>query len=68
MTAMVEQAMGSLPAEESQTIEERLMREIPMGVMGEPLDIANGCLFLASEESSYMTGSELIIDGGYTSH
>ena len=68
MTAMVEQAMGSLPAEEAQTIEERLMREIPMGVMGEPLDIANGCLFLASEESRYMTGSELIIDGGYTSH
>jgi len=68
MTAMVEQAMGSMPADEAQAIEERLMREIPMGIMGEPLDIANGCLFLASEESRYMTGSELIIDGGYTSH
>jgi NAD(P)-dependent dehydrogenase (short-subunit alcohol dehydrogenase family) len=36
--------------------------------MGEPLDIANGCLFLASEESKYMTGSELVIDGGFTCH
>ena len=44
------------------------MREIPMGAMGEPLDIANGCLFLACDESRYMTGSELVIDGGYTCH
>ena len=33
-----------------------------------PLDIANGCLFLASDESKYMTGSELIIDGGFICH
>ena len=68
MTAMVEQAMGSMPPEKAQTMEERLMREIPMGSMGELLDIANGCLFLASNESKYMTGSELVIDGGYTCH
>ena len=43
----------------------RIVGNIPMGNMGEPLDIANGVLFLASEESKYMTGSELIIDGGY---
>ena len=46
----------------------RVMREIPLGDMGEPRDIANGCLFLACEESKYMTGSELIIDGGFTCH
>jgi 3alpha(or 20beta)-hydroxysteroid dehydrogenase len=37
----------------------------PMGRAGTPLEIANGCLFLASDESSFMTGAELVIDGGY---
>ena len=68
LTAMVEQGIASLPPEQAQKMEERFMRDIPMGSMGEPLDIANGCLFLASEESRYMTGSELVIDGGYTAH
>jgi NAD(P)-dependent dehydrogenase (short-subunit alcohol dehydrogenase family) len=39
---------------------------VPMGIPGKPEDIANGVLFLASDESSYMTGSELVIDGGVT--
>jgi len=39
---------------------------VPMGIPGKPEDIANGVLFLASDESSYMTGSELVIDGGIT--
>lgn len=68
LTAMVEQGIASLPEERAQAMYDRLMQEIPMGAMGEPLDIANGCLFLASDESKYMTGSELIIDGGYTCH
>ena len=37
---------------------------VPLGVAGQPLDIANGVLFLASDESRHMTGSELVIDGG----
>ena len=32
------------------------------------MDIANGMVFLASDESTYMTGSELVIDGGFTAH
>jgi NAD(P)-dependent dehydrogenase (short-subunit alcohol dehydrogenase family) len=38
----------------------------PIGRVGEPEEIAYGILFLASEESKFMTGSELVIDGGYT--
>jgi NAD(P)-dependent dehydrogenase (short-subunit alcohol dehydrogenase family) len=41
-------------------------RAVPVGKMGLPRDIANGVLFLASDESSYITGTELVIDGGLT--
>ena len=37
---------------------------VPLGVKGLPQDIANGVLWLASEESRYVTGAELVIDGG----
>ena len=39
---------------------------IPLGRIAEPEEIAYGALFLASDESSFMTGSELVIDGGFT--
>lgn len=37
----------------------------PLGRAGQPEEVAYGCLFLASDESSFVTGSELIVDGGY---
>lgn len=43
-----------------------LAAETPMGRIAEPAEIANAVLFLASAESSFMTGSELTIDGGWT--
>jgi len=39
---------------------------IPLGRYGEPEDVAYGVLYLASDESSFMTGAELVIDGGWT--
>ncbi len=40
--------------------------QVPMGHMGEAWDVANAALFLASDESKYITGIELIVDGGIT--
>jgi NAD(P)-dependent dehydrogenase (short-subunit alcohol dehydrogenase family) len=45
---------------------QRRLIHIPMGRFGEPVEIANGALFLASDESAWMTGQSLIIDGGIT--
>jgi len=38
----------------------------PIGHVGEPMDVAYGALYLASDEAKFVTGSELVIDGGYT--
>ena len=54
------QAMGMEEAEAVQL----LSSMIPLGRPGEPMEIAYGVLYLACDESSYVTGSELVIDGG----
>ena len=38
----------------------------PIGHAGEPIDVAYGCLYLASDESKFVTGAQLYIDGGYS--
>jgi NAD(P)-dependent dehydrogenase (short-subunit alcohol dehydrogenase family) len=43
----------------------RTLKRILLGRMGKPLDIAYGALYLVSDEASYVTGSSLLIDGGY---
>jgi meso-butanediol dehydrogenase/(S,S)-butanediol dehydrogenase/diacetyl reductase len=43
-------------------------KEYPIGRFGKPEDVASACLFLASDESSFITGTVLPVDGGFTSH
>jgi len=40
----------------------------PIGRFGDPEDVAYGVLYLASDESKFITGAELVIDGGWTAH
>jgi len=45
---------------------EALLAKHPIGRIGQAIYVARGILFLASDDSSFMTGSELVIDGGFT--
>ena len=45
---------------------QKLLKKIPLGHVGQPEDVAYGALYLASDESSFVTGSDLVIDGGAT--
>jgi NAD(P)-dependent dehydrogenase (short-subunit alcohol dehydrogenase family) len=67
-TPMVDKGFAQLPPAEGEAARARIVGEIPLGEFGNSRDIANGVLFLACEESRYMTGAELVIDGGYTAH
>lgn len=53
-------------AEDPEAVREYLVSLHPLGRLGKANEVANCILFLASEESSFMTGSELVVDGGYT--
>jgi 3-oxoacyl-[acyl-carrier protein] reductase len=45
---------------------EKLLRWYPLGRLGRPEDVANAALFLASDESGFVTGTTLVVDGGLT--
>jgi NAD(P)-dependent dehydrogenase (short-subunit alcohol dehydrogenase family) len=53
-------------AENSNEMRDMIISRHAMGRLGVPREIADGIVFLASDESSFMTGAELVIDGGYT--
>ncbi len=64
-TPLVEQ-MGKDMGRDVDEFRKELDEKHPIGHIGEPDDIAWGVVYLASDESKFMTGSELVIDGGYT--
>ena len=43
----------------------KLSQTLPLGRWGQPEDIANAAVFLASEEGNYITGQEIFVDGGF---
>lgn len=65
-TQMVSGALAALAPETARMFAEKTLARIPMGRFARPAEIAAAVLFLASDESSYMTGSDLIVDGGMT--
>lgn len=68
-TPMIANIVEVAPPEDNMTedgLRALLLEKHPIGRLGIADDIAKGVLFLASDDSSFMTGSELVIDGGYT--
>ena len=60
---IIQTPMGDTVMPDEKT-RERSVRSVPLRVLGEPRDIAYGILYLISDESRFVTGSELVIDGG----
>jgi 3(or 17)beta-hydroxysteroid dehydrogenase len=57
--------VASMMAKDAE-LKKRLESNMPIGFLGEPIDIAYAVLYLASDESRLVTGAELIVDGGWT--
>ena len=55
---------GGLTREQVEEVKQSLVAAVPMGRMGTPDEVANVAVFLASDDSSYVTGVELFVDGG----
>ena len=49
-------------------LQQQIASHIPLGRLGSAADLANAAMFLLSDEAAYITGTELIVDGGITAH
>ncbi|MEA2755503.1 MAG: 3(or 17)beta-hydroxysteroid dehydrogenase [Aliidongia sp.] len=56
----------ALPGADGEKLRRGLMQSVPMGRFGEPDEVASLAVFLASDESKFITGAEMVIDGGFT--
>ena len=65
-TRIGESEMMELSPDQADEMFSRVAENIPMGKNGVPADIASGMVYLASDEAGYVTGTELIIDGGFS--
>lgn len=54
------------PIRDLEAFQQQIITQTPMGRFGRPEEIAKAALFLASDDSSYMTGATLVVDGGWT--
>jgi NAD(P)-dependent dehydrogenase (short-subunit alcohol dehydrogenase family) len=55
-----------MAGDEKKQFAEGLVAQIPLGRFGKPEEIAKAVLFLASDDASFMTGEEIVVDGGMT--
>ena len=53
-------------ADDPQVLVDAMCAQTPIGRLADPSELASGVFFLASEDSAYMTGAELVMDGGWT--
>lgn len=65
-TPMVKEGVAATPPEIGEPYMARTVGQTPLGRMGMPEDLAGAIVFLASDASRYMTGSEVTVDGGFT--
>lgn len=66
VNAVAPGAINTPGAASSEEQKEQTIKAIPMARMGEPADIANAVVFLASDKAAYITGQVLVVDGGWT--